>query len=184
MMIGLLLIGVFAFASQENTTEEIDKRWILTGQTIDEIYMAGMNQPVNLVIERSEKRNTEVIVTGKVPERSLKSLSDKQYTKQSDTFLNLAFEELKTGLGTHHININENARKPVTIKVSLGKETILKTLHLDSTGGAVHLQLPKDFQANYHLTAVDGEVKNTPQSVNGAQTNIKVTNYYANIIVD
>lgn len=183
-MLALLGVGVVALGAQENTTEEINQSWTFSSPKIEEIYIAGLNQPVNLVVEQTDKADTEVRVTGKVPERSLKALTDKEISRQDEDTLNLAFEKPNSVVGTGHIEINPEAREAVTITVSLGMDAVLKHLELDSTGGQINLSVPDDFEAVYDLQAIDAEVINAPQSQAGTDTTVKVTNYFHDLIVD
>lgn len=184
MMLVLLGISVVVFASQEDTTERIDKVWTLTSQTIDEIYIGGTNQPINLVIERTENPETRVVVTGKVSERSLESLVDAAYTTQSDNQLILAFEKWKSGLGTSHININEEGRAVVIISVQLAKNAQLKRIQLDNAGGEISVKLPADLAVAYKLDTHDlGRVVGQTRSAEVAETSLEINNYGGNIIV-
>lgn len=91
-VLSLLLVGgVLAMADQETTTAQVDKTWELTAQTIEDIYIGGTNQPVNLVLETTDNPKTQVVVSGKVPERSLVSHSDQEEPLVSDDSLHLAF---------------------------------------------------------------------------------------------
>lgn len=185
-IVGILVMlgfGVVALGAQENTTEVINQTWTFRTPKIEEIYIAGLNQPVNLVVEQTDKVETEVRVTGKVPERSLKSLTDRDISKQSEDRLNLAFEKPNTMIGNGHIEINPEAREAVTITVALGKEAQLNQLELDTSGGKVNLTVPEDFPAAFDLQAVDAEVINAPKSSTSGDTVIKVTNYFHDIIV-
>lgn len=184
-VLSLFLVGgVLAMADQESTTAQVDKTWELTAQTIEEIYIGGTNQPVNLVLETTDNPTTQVVVSGKVPERSLVSLSDQEETLVSDDSLHLAFLSWKGETVSHHININEGKRQPVTIRVKLGREAVLKHLELDNAGGQITVSLPEDLAVFYSLTAnYEGEVINDFKSVPTAKTRLTIKNHGGDIVV-
>ncbi|MGT2665804.1 hypothetical protein ACVRYP_00540 [Streptococcus rifensis] len=181
-MLGLLGIGVVAFASQEDTTESIHQTWNLEA-TIDDIYVGGLNQPVHLIIEQGDQTETSVLVSGKVPKRSLESLANPDYTTVSPNELLLSFERWNSGIGTSHININEDKREAVTIHVILGHKSLLKHLQLDSAGGDITVTVSKELALTYQLDAHGYGTVSKTTSVRDAPSLLEVHNYGGDITV-
>lgn len=186
VVLSLLLVGgVFAMADQEATTAQIDKTWELTAQTIEDIYIGGTNQPVHLILETTDNPDTQVVVSGKVPERSLESLVDPDYTMIGADRLHLAFEAWNSGFGTGHIEFNKKQREEVTVRIQLGRGSVLKSLGLDNSSGDVRLTLPVNLAATYDLTVNgNGQVVNQPNSVEAAETVLDISTVDGDIVVD
>lgn len=183
-MLGLLGIGVVSFASQEDTTETIHQTWNLDATTIDDIYIGGLNQPVHLILEQGEQTETSVLVSGKVPKRSLESLSNPDDTTISPNELLLSFERWNAGIGTGHININEDKRAAVTIHVTLGHNSLLKHLQLDNAGGDITVTVSNDLAITYQLNAKDGgKIKNKAADHKNAPTLLEIENNGGDITV-
>ncbi|MDQ0223143.1 hypothetical protein [Streptococcus moroccensis] len=182
-ILGLLGIGVVAFASQEDTTESIHHTWSLEATIIDDIYIGGLNQPVHLIIEQGDQTETSVLVSGKVPKRSLESLADPDYTTVSPNELLLSFERWNSGIGTSHININEDKREAVTIHVILDHKSLLKQLRLDNSGGDITVTVSKELALTYKLDAHGYGTVSKTTSVRDAPSLLEVHNYGGDITV-
>ncbi|MGT2712517.1 hypothetical protein [Streptococcus oriscaviae] len=165
-LVGLLLLGLGAAmyngVMNDQATELIDEKWTVESDQIQEINISGLEQPVEVIIQRSEEEKTTVRVSGTVAEETLKTV--KEGFQEEEGIVTLPFS--KDGL----IMTVKQDKPTVTIEIVLGKAASFQEFYLQSTHGEVALTLPSDYDGGYELEAKDGgQILEQPQAGQGKE---------------
>lgn len=159
-------------AAGDKTTEPVDQSWTLTVQTIEDISVRGLSQPVKLVVREGDAEETTVQVTGLVSKSVEERL--KQVVAEGDR-LDLALTS--DGFG---VTLNDENKAELEVTILLGKGVSFNTLYVSSTFGAVNVSLPQSYDGQFKLK---GNVLKQPTAGQDSQKLVEISTVDSDITV-
>ena len=171
----ILVVGATILAaSKDKTTEPVEQSWTLTGQTIEEISLTGLSQPVKLVVRESDAEATTVQVKGLVSKSVQEHLE--KVVAESDR-INLALAS--DGIG---VTLNDDSKAVLEVTVTLAKGVDFNNLYVSNTFGAVEVSLPQSYDGQYKFKG-KGKVLDQPAAGSNQNKLVEINTAYSDITV-
>lgn len=154
---GLVWQGV-----QSDATNIIyDKTFTLPAQNLKEIYLAGLEQPVEVKVTETEQAETSVTIKGKFAQSNLDAMEEQFGI---DEMGDLTIDFAKDGF-----SMTVNTEKPtVTIAVALAKGVSFEDFYLHTTNGGAVISLPASYDGQFTAKSTEGK---TDLPENGGNSN-------------
>lgn len=168
ILIGLLVALVLGLGGlvwqgvqTDATNISYDKTFTLPAQDLKTIYLAGLEQPVEVTVTETDQAETSVTITGKFAQSNLDAMEEQFGIDEAG---DLTIDFAKDGF-----SMTVNTAKPtVTIAVALAKGVSFEDFYLYTTNGGADISLPASYDGQFTVKSKEGK---TDLPENGSNRN-------------
>lgn len=178
-IVALVLLGIFLVTGgvltvvntleAGKTTVPIQRSWDLPSTKIKSIFLDGTQQDVNLTIESTDEKVSQLLIAGKIPEESAEVLKEAEV---SPDHLYLPFA--KKGF---RLAVSSGDKDTLDVTLRLAKSASFEEFRLETWTGNIKLTVPKTYSGKLDLSSHGGAIKNHIAAKEASNEKIVIETY-------
>lgn len=170
LFVGFFAVAIWLTLNNAKTTLKVSKDWQIENRTIKKIALDGSEQPLKIIVKRTEEEGTQVHLEGKVSKSSRDLINE---SKQSHNSLTIPISKKGFKLAT-----SASGKDTLTLEIDLGKNANFKELLIDTWVGEINVEVPSEFDGTYNVKLNNGaELLDVPDTKKTMDSTITIDAY-------
>lgn len=167
LLLAGLGLAIVKGVENDRADQPYDKTFQVKATPMKDIYISGVEQPIEVLVTETDAEDTRVTVSGKLAKNNIKALEE-QFGLQKD--------DLVIGFTNEGFSMVVMGDKPkVKVTIALGRDATFEDFYLYGTNGSAEITLPTSFDGHYHLKPTgDGKVQSAPKDGTNTSRQAKV----------